>query len=146
MTRHLLPLAAVALCAAVALAVEPTPKDVIFDDIKLELKKDQPFDPKLLTPKVTQLDGTRVRIRGYMLPGFQQKGITKFVLVRDNMECCFGPGAALHDCIVVDMVEGASAEFSTRPITVEGTFKVKELKSPSGRHLAIYHLDGEATK
>ncbi len=42
-----------------------------------------------------------VRVRGFILPSFQQSGITQFVLVRDNQECCFGPGAALHDCVVV---------------------------------------------
>lgn len=139
-------LAALLLCSSFAAAIEPTIRDVGFDDIKLDLKKDQPFATDLLTPKVTELDGARIRIRGYMLPSFQQKGITRFVLVRDNMECCFGPGAALHDCIIVDMVGGASAAFSTRPMTVEGTFKIHEYKGPNGKHLAIYHLDGEAAK
>lgn len=129
--------------ATAALANDATPREISFDDIKLELKKDQPFDPNLLTAKVTELDGMRIRIRGYMLPSFQQKGITRFILVRDNQECCFGPGAALHDCIVVDMIDGASAAFSTRPITVEGVFKIKEFKGPNGKHLAIYHLDGQ---
>src|SRR5476651_2718529 len=65
-------------------------KSVTFDDVKLELKKGDPYDASLLTPAIKNLDGKQIRIRGYILPGFQQSGITNFVLVRDNMECCFG--------------------------------------------------------
>ena len=121
-------------------------RDVTFDTIKLDLKKDQPYEPKLLTNEVKKLDSKPIRIRGYILPSFQQSGIKQFVLVRDNMECCFGPGAALHDCIVVEMAGDATAEFSVRPVTVEGVFTLKPLKGPGGKHLAIYHLDGQSVK
>ena len=118
-------------------------RDITFDDIKLELQKDEPFSRERLTDRVTALERQRVRIRGYILPSFQQSGLTQFVLVRDNQECCFGPGAALHDCIVVRMQPGRTAEFSIRPVAVEGTFRLEELRGPDGRHLAIYALDGE---
>ena len=76
--------------------------------------------------------GHEIRIRGYILPSFQQAGLTQFVLVRDNMECCFGPGAALYDCIVVKMLPGRTANFSIRPVAVTGTFGIKELKGRMG--------------
>lgn len=114
-----------------------------FDDVKFEMQQGDPFTPGLLPDAVASLDGQRIRIRGYILPSFQQEGITQFVLVRDNMECCFGPGAALYDCIVVRMVEGTSTNFSVRPVAVRGTFHVEELIGPDGRHLAIYSMDGE---
>ncbi|MFM7206079.1 MAG: DUF3299 domain-containing protein [Planctomycetaceae bacterium] len=118
-------------------------RDITFDDIKLEMQKGEPFSLDRLTPRVRELERHRVRIRGYILPSFQQSGLTQFVLVRDNQECCFGPGAALHDCVVVRMQTGMTAEFSIRPVAVEGTFRVAELRGPDGRHLAIYALDGE---
>lgn len=121
-------------------------KEATFDDIKLELKKGEAFDRKKLTKKVEELDGSPIRIRGYMLPSFQQKGIKQFVLVRDNLECCFGPGAALHDCIMVEMQESQSTSFTVRPITVEGVFKVEEFNDPEGNTLAIYHMDGLKVK
>lgn len=124
-----------------------TIKDITFDTIKLDLKKDQPFERDVhLTDQVEKLDKTRVRIRGWILPGFQQRGITQFVLVRDNKECCFGPGAALYDCILVEMEAGKSTEFTTRPVAVEGTFTLSEFKGPDGKQLAIYHLSGESVK
>lgn len=121
-------------------------RDITFDDIKFEMKKGAPFKRKMLTKKVVELDEQPVKIRGYILPGFQQKGITQFVLVRDNMECCFGPGAALYDCILVEMVKGTSTSFTVRPVTVTGTFSISEFKDPDGNHLAIYRLEGEAVK
>ncbi|MFM7108625.1 MAG: DUF3299 domain-containing protein [Planctomycetaceae bacterium] len=119
------------------------PREVTFDDVKLDMEKGAPFTRDLLPKRVTALDGERIRIRGYILPSFQQTGLTQFVLVRDNQECCFGPGAALHDCIVVRMQPGRSADFSIRPVAVAGTFRLDELKGPDGTHLAIYALEGE---
>ena len=121
-------------------------KEVTFDDIKLELQKGDPYDSSVLTDKVKDLAGRNIRIRGYILPSFQQTGITQFILVRDNMECCFGPGALLHDCIVVEMVPPATATFTVRPVSVEGNFSIRELKGPDGNYLAIYHLNGKQVK
>lgn len=117
-----------------------------FDDIKFDMKKGDPFVRSMLPGKIEQLKGTKIRIRGYMLPSFKQKGITQFVLVRDNMECCFGPGAALYDCILIHMSPGTSANFSTRPITVEGVFSIEEFKDPDGKHLAIYRMDATSAQ
>jgi hypothetical protein len=144
-TDEPLPPAAAAAPPAAARSISaPAPlREITFDDLKLELQKGDPFTPDRLTPRVTELERQRVRIRGYILPSFQQSGLTQFVLVRDNQECCFGPGAALHDCVVVRMQPGRTAEFSIRPVAVEGRFRVEELRGPDGRHLAIYALDGE---
>jgi len=119
--------------------------DKSFDDIKFEMEKTDPFERSLLTPKIEELLGRRIRIRGFMLPTLKKRGLKEFVLVRDNLECCFGPGAALFDCIVVHMNEGQTAEFSIRPIAVEGTFSLEEIVL-DGTHLAIYRLDGESVK
>ena len=117
-------------------------RDLTFDDIKFEMKKGSPFKRKLLTKTIESLDGKQIKIRGYMLPSFQQRGIKQFVLVRDNMECCFGPGAALYDCILVEMAKGDGVKYTVRPITVEGKFAIREFKDPDGNHLAIYRMDG----
>ncbi len=120
--------------------------DITFDTIKLDMQKDDPFRPALITPKIHALEGRRVKIRGYILPSFQQAGLTQFVLVRDNLQCCFGPGAALYDAIVVEMQPGRSTDFTIRPVAVDGVFAVRELLDPDGKTLAIYHLDGEAVQ
>ena len=121
-------------------------KDISFDDVKFDITKGAVFKRAMLPKDVEALDGQLMRIRGYMLPSFQQSGIKKFVLVRDNMECCFGPGAAIYDCIIVEMQGSSSASFSVRPIAVEGVFSISEFKGPDGKHLAVYAIKGRNVK
>lgn len=121
--------------------------DKTFDDIKFEMEVGEAFEQAMLTPEIEALFDRKIRIRGYMYPTFQQRGLKQFVLVRDNMECCFGPGAALFDCILVKMNEGKTADFSVRPVAVEGTFRFEEFIDPlNGSHLAIYKLEGETVR
>ncbi|MEO0529945.1 MAG: DUF3299 domain-containing protein [Planctomycetota bacterium] len=121
-------------------------EDKTFDDIKFDIEPDAPFDRGMLTDTIRDLDGQRIRIRGYILPTAQKRGIKQFVLVRDNQECCFGPGAALYDCILVNMEPGESAEFSVRPVAVEGEFVVEEFYGPDDKPLAIYRMSGESVR
>jgi hypothetical protein len=120
--------------------------DITFDDIKFDMAQDEPFDRSMLTQQIEQLQGRHVRIRGYILPSFRQRGITEFVLVRDNLECCFGPGAALFDCVVVYMEADREISYTVRPVTVEGTFAVEELKGADGTHLAVFRMTGRRVR
>jgi hypothetical protein len=130
--------------------------EINFDDLKFEIEKDQPFDDKALTKDVKKLNGKKVKLRGYILPAtlFKETDIDRFVLVRDNQECCFGPGAALFDCVIIEMVPGKTTDFVTRPVVVEGKFKIdtESYKYPGGAgpkgatHLAIFKIDGESVK
>ena len=119
-------------------------RETTFDDVQFEMEKSEKFQESMLTPSIEKLFGRRIRIRGYMFPTLKKRGLTQFVLVRDNLECCFGPGAALYDCILVHMQDGKSAEYSIRPVAVEGTFRFEEFVDYDGTIRAIYHLDGEA--
>lgn len=119
--------------------------DMTFDDIKFDIEPDANFEREMLPDPIEKLNGQKIRIGGYMLPSFQNRDIKQFVLVRDNMECCFGPGAALYDCILVEM-DGRGVDFTVRPVTVEGEFTVKEYKDGDGKHLAIYHLQGTGVR
>lgn len=128
-------------------AENPTLLDKTFDDVKFDIEPDSPFDRAMLTDEIRALDGKRMRIRGYILPTAQKRGIKQFVLVRDNQECCFGPGAALYDCILVNMEPGETTEFSVRPVAVEGTFTVDEFFGPDKEiPLAIYRLKGDSVR
>ncbi|QDV27519.1 DUF3299 domain-containing protein [Aureliella helgolandensis] len=120
--------------------------DISFDDIKFDIEKGGEFDRKLLTKEIEALNKKTVRIRGYIYPTFQQSGIKEFVLVRDNMECCFGPGAAIYDCIRVEMEKGRTADYTTRPVSVKGKFEIEELRLPDGLLLAIYKLTAVEVK
>lgn len=125
-------------------------RDVTFDTIKFEMDKEEPFQRSMITPAIEKLFGTRIRIRGFILPAsaFEGSELTGFVLVRDNLECCFGPGAALYDCIVVEMSPGTSARFTNHMISIEGVLSLDEIKDPGDeqRHLAIYHMVADKVK
>lgn len=129
---------------------EGTPKidargilEATFDDVKFEMAKADLFQRSMLTPKAESLLDKRIRLRGYMYPTLRKKGLKQFVLVRDNLECCFGPGAALYDCVLVTMEPGKTAEYSIRPIAVAGEFRLEEVPGPQGRPLAIYQMTAE---
>jgi hypothetical protein len=130
----------------VALSQPGVVVDKSFDDIKFEMELDDQFQKTMLTSKIEELFGKRIRIRGYIYPTLKKRGLKQFVLVRDNLECCFGPGAALYDCILVHMKEGKTAEFSIRPVAVQGTFSFEEFLDYDGTTRAIYRLDGEAVE
>ncbi len=119
--------------------------DKSFDDLTFELEVNEEFERSLLTPQIEILKGQRIRIRGYIFPTPVRQGIKQFVLVRDNQECCFGPGAALFDCIIVKMNPGKTATFSARPVTVEGRFQIKEFYLGETIR-AIYQLEGEVVR
>lgn len=130
--------------APAAVAVRPQPiRNITFDTVKLNVEKGAPFHSDLLTPTVKKLDGNRVRIRGFILPPPQQNGLTRFVLVRDNMACCFGPGAAIYDSMTIQMKDGLSMDYTVQPIMVEGTFIVHEVYMPNGRCISIYHVTAD---
>lgn len=123
--------------------------EITFDDLKFDIEPDAPYDASMLTDSIRELDGKNVKLRGYILPStlFRETDIEEFVLVRDNQECCFGPGAALYDCVVVNLVGGAKTNFTTRPVTVTGKFVLKEYKYPDDSgHFAIFNLQGTAVK
>lgn len=77
-----------------------------------------------------ELDGRRVFVKGYVFPGRQQQGISQFVLVRDNGDCCFGgPAPPPGDMIHVALDEPLRLDYSTRLHRVAGTFRVAVSRS-----------------
>ncbi len=123
--------------------------DLTFDDLKFEMEVGTQFKREMLTKEIEALHKKTIRIRGYILPAtlFKQTGIENFVLVRDNMECCFGPGAALYDCIIVEMEKGKTIDFTTRPVAVRGRFEAKVFNYPESEEVyAIYKMTATEVK
>lgn len=114
--------------------------DLSFDDLVFEMEKTEAFDREMLTEEIEALNGTTIRLKGFIRPTTRQDGITKFIFVRDNKECCFGPGAALFDCILIRLAEGESTAYTVRPITVSGEFLISEFRGPGDRVWAIYRM------
>ena len=119
------------------------PTDISFDDIKLDLATGEKFRKDLLTKKAKGLDGKPIVIRGYMSPSFKADGITEFVLMR-NGQCKFGVDAA-HHFVRVHIKEGHSTSYTLRPVTIVGSFKIKQFKVGK-KTRAIYELNDVSIK
>lgn len=72
-----------------------------------------------------ELDGQRIRIRGFMYPTFEATGLTSFALARDNGICCFVRQPLIYDLIGVDMADGHTTDYiDNKPFDVEGVFQI----------------------
>jgi hypothetical protein len=125
---------------------KPEKYDLTFDDLAFEIEAGQEFRWSMISAEIHQYDGAKVTLRGYIRPSFSQRGLKQFVFVRDNQECCFGPGAALFDCVLVKMAEGKEASFTVRPVTIEGEFYLRKYAGLDGNVWAIYRIKDAQVK
>ena len=89
--------------------------------------------------------GKRVAIRGFIHPAsaLVEKGLEKFILLREDQQMSFGPGAKIDESIVVEFLPGRSTDFNVRPIAVVGTLSV-EPRSIGEKDVTVYHLEAES--
>lgn len=103
---------------------------VSFDDIdllKILNMEPVPVDAAEYLPDwLVALEGKRVRIRGFMYPTFEETGIKRFLLARDNQICCFGRDPKVYDLIRIRLREGAETNYiEGRPFDVVGIFHIR---------------------
>lgn len=144
------PVAAPPVDEQVALAEEKqpapgAPKTVTFDDLKFDIPPAARFKPEMLTDAVKDLEGKPIRIRGYMLPTFQQSGIKQFILLM-NTQCKFGSAKDPVWCnIRVTMDDDQSASFTIRPIELEGVLNFDLMEGPK-YDISLYTMNGAKLK
>lgn len=119
-------------------------ENVTFDDFKFDIEKGQKFRDEMITDEIREFVGKKIKIRGYILPSSKSE-FRQFILVRDNMECCFGPGALIYDNMVVRLKKGMTTRFTVRPVTVEGEFRIK-LLGPEDEPLSVYEIRGDEVR
>jgi len=122
--------------------------DLTFDDLEFTIEIDADFERDMLTESIESLHGRKVILRGFILAAsvFTQKGIKQFVLIRDTQECCFGPGAKIYHNVQVEMDEGATTDFTIRPVKAEGVIRIKPWFGPDGKCYSVYHLAARRVK
>ncbi len=101
----------------------PGYKPVSYNDLQLP-----PGSPPemLVPPKAEELDGERIYIRGFMVPGRRQSGITQFFLSDDPGVCSFcAPKPKITQLIEVKLINDLEADFTTHLIGVGGKFRVE---------------------
>lgn len=103
---------------------------VSYDDFDLlKVLNMEPVPPEAVQhfPKwLADLDGRRVRVRGFMYPTFLESGLRAFVLARDNQICCFGRNPKIYDLVEVTLADGETSDYiQGRPFDVVGTFHIR---------------------
>jgi hypothetical protein len=92
---------------------------------------------------IKQLNGRRVQVTGFMLPvKMEGQLVSEFLLMRDQMMCCYGVIPRLNDWIVVRPAKPVRYEPDV-PIHFRGKFQVQAMQE-QGFITGIYMLEGAA--
>lgn len=101
-----------------------------------------PGDPPMAVPESAgSMSGRDVLLKGYMYPGSRQRGITDFLLVRDQGDCCFGGNPKITDRVLVRLSDSKGIEFTPRLVKIAGRFRVEPAGAPDLGGGVLYHLD-----
>lgn len=107
----------------------------------------QELSPFPISKRALELSGEKVFIKGYVYPHLRKVGLTKFLLVRDKGTCCFGGDPKPYDCVIVDLEDGKTIDYSWRLRNLGGVFEidqiVKKLDKVEG---GLYRLQGDYVK
>lgn len=123
---------------------------VSYDDLDLlkvlNMEPVTPDAPDHFPSWLKELDGQRIRLRGYMRPGFLAEDLPGFILARDTQACCFGPNTKAYDIIPTVMREGVTTDYiHLQPFDVVGIFHISvevegSLREPNKVEY-LYYID-----
>ncbi len=99
---------------------------------------------------VQQLDGQKVFIKGFMRADSTpvRHNVRKFLLVRDNNQCCFGDLSSVKyfDQVLVSTVGSLSTDYSTGIFRVGGTLRIHPENVRRGVGHPVYVLEADHLK
>jgi len=106
-----------------------------------------PGDPPTAVPDSARaMDGRDVLLKGYMYPGSRQRGITEFLLCRDQGDCCFGGTPKITDRVLVRLADPGGIEFTQRLVKIAGRFRIEPAGTADLGGGVLYHLDQACTR
>lgn len=99
-------------------------------------------------PKEVQaLDGKRVFIKGYFRQDSSpvSRNVKRFLLVRDNNQCCFGDMSSVkyYDQVAVNLADKLTTDYSTRLFRVAGTLRIEPQNLMPGSQRPVYYLEAD---
>lgn len=101
-----------------------------------------PGDPPTEVPDSARaVAGRDVLLKGYIYPGSKQRGITDFLLVRDQGDCCFGGNPKITDRVLVRLADRKGIEFTPGLVKIAGRFRIEPAGAPDAGGGVLYHLD-----
>ena len=116
-----------------------------YERLNYGLLQPLPGDPSDAVPDTARtMDGRNVLLKGYIYPGKQQTGITQFLLVRDQGDCCFGGNPKITDRVLVQLKDPGHPKginFSSRLTKIAGRFVIRPMGAPGMDGGVLYHLE-----
>lgn len=102
----------------------------------------------IVPPEILALDGKRVFIKGFMRPPKVRAGIERFLLVRDNQQCCFGDlsGVKYYDQILVDLTGSLRLSYSDEVLAIGGVLTVRPENLAYGPRASVFSLKADYAK
>jgi hypothetical protein len=102
----------------------------------------------VVPPEVMALDGKRVFIKGYMRPPEVRSGIDRFLLVRDNNQCCFGDISSVkyYDRILVDLGRSMRLNYSDGVFAIGGVLRVMPQNLALGPEAPVFAMQADYAK
>lgn len=118
-----------------------------FERLNYAMLQPLPGDPPTAVPdSALEMSGRDVLLKGYIYPGKQQQGITQFLLVRDQGDCCFGGNPKITDRVLVTLKDSKGISFTSRQRKIAGRFVVR----PTGTAVldggVLYHLEDASVR
>lgn len=96
---------------------------------------------------IAELAGQKVFIKGYIRPDSttSRKGISQFLLVRDDNQCCFGDISQVkfYDQIAVKLTGNLRTDYSARLFRVGGTLSIFPQNVGMGADYVVYALEAD---
>lgn len=93
-----------------------------------------------LHPDVAPLIGQKVFLKGFMYQTQRADGLTEFVFLKDNGECCFGGEPKPYDMMLVTMADEKTTPAYTGMIAVAGTLNAN-VRAEEGE--PVYTVDAD---
>jgi hypothetical protein len=123
--------------------VPPDHTRISFGDMRPDVVQER--SGVIVRPEIMALDGQRVFIKGYMRPPKTRTGIDRFLLVRDNQQCCFGDLSAVkyYDQILVDLTGSLRLTYSEGLFAIGGVLKVTPENVAYGPMAPVFTLQAD---
>jgi hypothetical protein len=95
--------------------------------------------------EILELNGKRVFIKGYFRPDSSEvsRNVRRFLLVRDNNQCCFGDmsNVKYYDQVLVSFVDNLTTDYRSGMYRIAGTLRLQPQNINSQR--PVYWLEAD---
>jgi hypothetical protein len=101
----------------------------------------------IVPPEIKELEGKKIFIKGYIRQDSVpiMRGIDKFLLVRDNNQCCFGDLSKVkyYDQILVSMIGDHRVDYSQGVFRIGGVLHIEPQYAVPGAPRPVFSLKAD---